>query len=404
MCVARCYAQINSVHLKNMENRQILLESAVQKGSWWRAVGYNISKTPIYVLICSLISIVFTFTVFLLYRRVVTEVLAVNQDSVLRSGFTYGAICFGTFMSVMYKMVFSKIVIPEADEIIVLENPFALNYPVVIDEVEIPEIEDGDPTRILKLLPGQGVTLNGGYMPVEVAVVPPWTTIMARFNIGPRTLTVTDKFPLKPEKLPGSKGKPVQRTVDISLQIRYQVIREFAGNTAARFFGAGCKGYDTLEEQLIAYIVKYMRQWLIDKLPSEILPSKSSGGQNNSCIQEYFKMIFGDKLSLHPQQVDFGISVNGFAVLLVQLTTAKDDEDLARKILEATQAAQVQVDQRKKLIDTYNAAGLSHEEIAAALIAEARGGGSTIVADGGVAPGAQKRGGKGNRNKQKGTP
>lgn len=335
------------------------LAPKTQGANWKQFCGYHLS-TPLGYVALSLVTSLIVATLVVFVFNTVGEILGFE-------GWKCGTKSFMSITLISSFLFIGKhIIVPEADEILVLQNPFGINYPVKLEGFDIPEIEDEDPRKVMAYT-GPAIVVDGAFMPVEVTVKPPWVTIATRFKVGPRVLVLKDQFPLKPAPLPGSGSTTlVQRTVSAEFSLQYQVVRLLAGITAKRFFSGECKGYVDLEEQVRLHVLNYMRQWFAQKTPDDI-----QGGTGQADALAHLELCYGEKAVLDPKQIELGITLGKFKIVSLALTTASEDEAVERRLTEqrrslANAAADVAT-RRNDLVNTMRAANCTQQQIADAV-------------------------------------
>ncbi len=328
-----------------------------QKPNWRQRYGYHISTPLVYTAIAFFMAIgVGLIALFAL--STVAEIFGVEEIGV---GVGFAVFVVATSLAI-FSFIIVNLVVPEADEILVLQNPFGINFPVELKKFYIPEVEDDDPSSVM-VYSGPKIVIDGAFMPVTTTVKPPWVTVAAKFKVGPRVLIIEDDFPLKPAPLAGSSsGNLIQRTVKVELSLQYQVIRPLAGTTARRFFSGDCKGYEELEAQVKLHVLNYMRAWFAEKAPDEV-----QGDAGRTLALDHYKLCYGPADELSSQQIELGIAIGRFKVIGLALTTASEDEAVERRLAEQERslenAATDLATRREKLIEQYRKDGLSDEAI-----------------------------------------
>ncbi len=332
------------------------LIARTQGASFKQKWGYRLS-TPLGYVGLSLVASLIVAALAVFVFNTMGEIIGF-------SGWKCGAKSFTavTLISTFF-FIGKHLIVPEADEILVLQNPFGINFPVELKGFDIPEIEDDDPTKVMSYT-GPPVVIDGAFMPVTVTVKPPWVTVATKFKVGPRVLVLKDQFPLMPAPLPDSGSTTlVQRTASAEFSLQYQVIRPLAGITAKRFFSGECKGYPDLEEQVRLHVLNYMRQWFAQKTPDSV-----QGATGQAAALAHLELSYGEKTVLDPKQIELGIAVGRFKIVSLALTTASEDEAMERRLTEQRRslanAAADDAARRDALIASMTRTGCSPEQIA----------------------------------------
>lgn len=333
------------------------LKPEEQKPNRRQKYGYYISTPLVYTAIAFFMAIGVGLIALFAFSTV-AEIFGVEEIGV---GVGFAVFVVAASLAI-FSFIIVNLVVPEADEILVLQNPFGINFPVELEKFYIPEVEDDDPSKVM-VYNGPKIVIDGAFMPVTTTVKPPWVTVAAKFKVGPRVLIIKDDFPLKPAPLAGSSSKNlIQRTVNAELSLQYQVVRPLAGTTARRFFSGDCKGYEELEAQVKLHVLNYMRAWFAEKVPGDV-----QGDAGRTLALDHYKLCYGPADELSPQQIELGIAIGRFKVIGLALTTASEDEAVERRLAEQERslenAAKDLATRRGKLIEQYKKDGLSDEAI-----------------------------------------